>query len=142
MPSGWPVGLKWPPAVMKSGPSHLPTAWMWNPWIPGGSLNLIPPSLDPFSAKNRPLERADLEAALSQAGLVGFPQGHGSLSFGRRDVCGQHRARAEEQQALEQRVIERVQHRAHRRDQRKRLDEGAALLGHLAEHLTAHRHVG
>src|SRR5665647_954232 len=29
------AGLKWPPAVVKPGASHLPTSWMWMACTPG-----------------------------------------------------------------------------------------------------------
>lgn len=62
-----------------SRPAYAPS------WIDPQRLSLIPPSLDPFSAKNRDLARADVEAALRHAGLVGLPATHGSLAFVRRD---------------------------------------------------------
>ena len=54
-------------------------------WIDRDRLWLIPPSLDPFSTKNRPFPRPDVEAALRQAGVVTFPDGDGHLHFVRRD---------------------------------------------------------
>jgi trehalose synthase len=54
-------------------------------WVARRQVWVIPPSLDPFSAKNRTLEKADVEASLGQAGLVRFPPDHGDLSFKRRD---------------------------------------------------------
>lgn len=54
-------------------------------WIEPSRLWVIPPSLDPFSAKNRELDRADLEASLSHSGLVRFPLGSGRLSFLQRN---------------------------------------------------------
>ena len=54
-------------------------------WVGRDRLWVIPPSLDPFSAKNEDLSRADLEATLRHAGLVEFPENHGSLEFVRRD---------------------------------------------------------
>ena len=59
-------------------------------WIDPKRLWLIPPSLDPFSNKNRPLAQSEVEAALRQAGIVNFPDGGGSLDFVRRD--GSHGA--------------------------------------------------
>jgi trehalose synthase len=53
-------------------------------WVDQDRLSLIPPSLDPLSAKNRDLDRADTEATLRRAGIVDFPRDHGSLSFVRR----------------------------------------------------------
>jgi trehalose synthase len=54
-------------------------------WVSPDRLWVIPPSLDPFSAKNRALDTADVEASLAQAGLVGAPTARGSLAFVRRD---------------------------------------------------------
>ena len=54
-------------------------------WVAPTQVWVIPPSLDPFSAKNQALERADVEASLGQAGLVRFSPDHGGLSFLRRD---------------------------------------------------------
>lgn len=54
-------------------------------WVEPSRLWVIPPSLDPFSAKNRDLGRADLEASLSRSGLVRFPQANGKLSFLQRN---------------------------------------------------------
>ena len=54
-------------------------------WVDRDSVWLIPPSLDPFSSKNRPLRPVDVRAALRHAGIVAFPFEHGSLDFIRRD---------------------------------------------------------
>ncbi len=57
-------------------------------WVDKKRVRLIPPSLDPFSAKNVDLPQADLEATLRQAALVDIPEDHGSLEFVRRDGSG------------------------------------------------------
>jgi trehalose synthase len=54
-------------------------------WVDPARLCVIPPSIDPFSAKNRDLARADVEAALRHAGIIRIPENHGSLAFVRRD---------------------------------------------------------
>ncbi len=54
-------------------------------WVDSSRVRMIPPSLDPFSAKNIDLPHADLEATLRQAALVAIPEDHGSLEFVRRD---------------------------------------------------------
>jgi trehalose synthase len=54
-------------------------------WVPAERLAVIPPSLDPFTAKNEELSPADVDAALRQAALVLAPKDHGSLRFRRRD---------------------------------------------------------
>lgn len=54
-------------------------------WVDKNLVRMIPPSLDPFSAKNIDLPQADLEATLRQSGLVDISEDHGSLEFVRRD---------------------------------------------------------
>ena len=54
-------------------------------WVPGDRLWVIPPSLDPFSAKNAELSPADVDAALREASLVDADRDHGSLQFTRRN---------------------------------------------------------
>jgi trehalose synthase len=54
-------------------------------WTDADRVWLIPPSLDPFSTKNRPLQRQDVRAALRQAGIVLFGADGGTLEFERRD---------------------------------------------------------
>ncbi len=55
------------------------------PWVPRDLLSIIPPSLDPFTAKNSDLSTADVAAALRQSGLVDAERDNGSLEFVRRD---------------------------------------------------------
>jgi trehalose synthase len=54
-------------------------------WVPRDKVWVIPPSLDPFSAKNVGLVDADVDAALRAAELVDLGEDGGSLSFTRRD---------------------------------------------------------
>jgi trehalose synthase len=54
-------------------------------WADPGRIWEIPPSLDPFSTKNRPLPPADVREALRHAGLVSFAADHGRRDFVRRD---------------------------------------------------------
>jgi trehalose synthase len=54
-------------------------------WVPRSELAIIPPSLDPFSAKNLWLSGTDVEAALREAALVDLRPGDGTLRFTRRD---------------------------------------------------------
>jgi trehalose synthase len=54
-------------------------------WLDRSTMTIIPPSLDPFSAKNVELAPADVGAALRHAGLVRTPTDDGSLDFVRRD---------------------------------------------------------
>jgi trehalose synthase len=54
-------------------------------WVGQDRLWIIPPSLDPFSAKNAELSPADVDAALREAALVDTDKDHGSLQFTRRD---------------------------------------------------------
>ena len=54
------------------------------PWVPDEKLWVIPPSLDPFSAKNIDLTLPDVLTTLRVAGLVDTPPNGGSLEFVRR----------------------------------------------------------
>lgn len=65
-------------AMIFSRPVYAPA------WTDPGRLWSIPPSLDPFTAKNRDLAPADVEATLSYAGLIA-PDGHPDVAFTRRD---------------------------------------------------------
>ncbi len=49
------------------------------------AVRIIPPSLDPFTAKNGDMSEPDVRATLRQAGLVDVPADGGSLEFVRRD---------------------------------------------------------
>jgi trehalose synthase len=54
-------------------------------WVPREHLGVIAPSIDPFSAKNEPIERADVVRLLQHVGLLahdGAPPAH---EFTRRD---------------------------------------------------------
>jgi len=53
-------------------------------WVPQQKLWVIPPSLDPFSAKNVGLTLPDVSTTLRVAGLVDTPPDGGSLQFVRR----------------------------------------------------------
>ena len=54
-------------------------------WVPDDRLWVIPPSLDPFTAKNTWLEPSKVTTALRHTGLVAFPHDDGDLHFVRRD---------------------------------------------------------
>ena len=54
-------------------------------WLPDDRVLVIPPSLDPFSAKNAGLAPADVAAVLRHSGLVDLATSDGRLSFARRD---------------------------------------------------------
>ena len=54
-------------------------------WLPPEALRVIPPSLDPFSAKNAELTTHSVRGALDRAGLVARDDGDGTLQFTRRD---------------------------------------------------------
>lgn len=55
-------------------------------WVPEHKVEIIPPSIDPFSAKNCPLTPEQVRGCLAHAGLVnGSPQPGGDLGFTRRD---------------------------------------------------------
>ncbi len=46
---------------------------------------IIPPSIDPFSAKNQEMDAASVRAILVETGIVGGPHGSGSPSYLRHD---------------------------------------------------------
>jgi trehalose synthase len=54
-------------------------------WLPMERVTVIPPSLDPFSAKNADMSAASVRGALDRAGLVERIDGDGILEFTRRD---------------------------------------------------------
>jgi trehalose synthase len=55
------------------------------PWVPAERLWVIPPSIDPFSVKNRAIEPGEATAVLRRAGLVEVPVPADGLTFVRRD---------------------------------------------------------
>lgn len=54
-------------------------------WAADGRLVVIPPSIDPFSAKNAPLEPVDVATVMARAGLVSGGDVDGPVRFTRRD---------------------------------------------------------
>lgn len=54
-------------------------------WCPRERAMVIPPSIDPFSAKNQELDEAAVRAILVQSGLVAGPPGAGTPVFVRED---------------------------------------------------------
>jgi trehalose synthase len=54
-------------------------------WVPQERLMVIPPSIDPFSTKNRRLEPADVDAVLRCVGLLDARYEQDELTFVRRD---------------------------------------------------------
>jgi trehalose synthase len=60
------------------------------PWVPAHEVHVIPPSIDPFSAKNEPMSRRNVRLAL---GYIGLLDGDGSppvVPFTRRDGSPGH----------------------------------------------------
>ena len=55
------------------------------PWIPAGQAWIIPPSIDPFSAKNQQLDAATIEAILATIGILDGPPSAAPGRFTRRD---------------------------------------------------------
>jgi trehalose synthase len=56
------------------------------PWMPRDRLFVIPPSIDPFSAKNRSMSASEVRRALQHVGFLGGGTGgRSSASFPRRD---------------------------------------------------------
>jgi trehalose synthase len=54
-------------------------------WVDDNKVWLIPPSLDPFTAKNTDIPPGDVEAVLHHAGLALTTERHGRFLFQRRD---------------------------------------------------------
>jgi trehalose synthase len=105
------------------------------PWLPTKRTWVIPPSLDPFSAKNADLTTASVRAALHQAGLVSSPSGDDGLGFTRRDgsagsVRAHHGLLLDEAQPLsaDTRVMLQVSRWDHLKDM-------AGVLTGFADHL-------
>ncbi len=70
-------------------------------WIPDDRLWVVPPSLDPFSAKNVHLSDADVHRTLQVAGLVLAEAGGERPGFGRRRSDGPGRVRARESMMID-----------------------------------------
>jgi len=54
-------------------------------WVDQNKVWIIPPSLDPFTAKNTEIPAGDVEAVLRHAGLTVTTERHGRFLFTRRD---------------------------------------------------------
>ncbi|GAA2039544.1 glycosyltransferase [Terrabacter terrae] len=54
-------------------------------WLPASRVWVIPPSLDPFSAKNAPMTEESVRGALHRAGIVERLDGDGNVAFVRRN---------------------------------------------------------
>jgi trehalose synthase len=54
-------------------------------WVDDNMVWIIPPSLDPFTAKNADIPPGDVEAVLHHAGLAVTTERHGRFLFHRRD---------------------------------------------------------
>jgi trehalose synthase len=54
-------------------------------WVDDNKVWIIPPSLDPFTAKNAEIPPGDVESVLRHAGLVLTTERHGRFLFHRRD---------------------------------------------------------
>jgi len=55
------------------------------PWADPSRTHVIPPSIDPFSAKNEPMSRRNVRLALSYVGLLDGDGGPPAVPFARRD---------------------------------------------------------
>ena len=70
---------------LEQAEAHVFTRWEYVPdWVPADRIWIIPPSLDPLSAKNIDMDRRSVQATLARAGLVAFPAGEGPVTFARR----------------------------------------------------------
>jgi trehalose synthase len=54
-------------------------------WMPHDRVSVIPPSIDPFSAKNQPMSEAEARHSLQHVGLLEDGTGRHAASFSRRD---------------------------------------------------------
>jgi trehalose synthase len=54
-------------------------------WADEGRVHVIPPSIDPFSAKNEPISRRNVRLTLGYVGLIGGDGGVPAVPFTRRD---------------------------------------------------------
>jgi trehalose synthase len=66
-------------AVIVSRPVFAP------PWAPPDRIHVIPPSIDPFSAKNEPMSHRNVRLALGYAGLIDGDGNPPVVPFTRRD---------------------------------------------------------
>ena len=64
------------------------------PWIPAGQAWIIPPSIDPFSAKNQKLDAAAVQAILATIGILDGQPSQPPGRFARRDGTVGHVTRA------------------------------------------------
>lgn len=64
-------------AFVFSRRAYVPT------WVPANQVSIIPPSIDPFSAKNQPIPGGDLPHFLARIGVTPGPTGR--ATFGRSD---------------------------------------------------------
>jgi trehalose synthase len=103
-------------------------------WVPDDRLWIIPPSLDPFSAKNAELSPADVDAALRQAGLVDTDKDHGSLGFTRRDGSTGS-VRPHRSLVLDGAMVERGARLVLQVSRWDRLKDMAGVLNGFAQHL-------
>lgn len=54
-------------------------------WVPGDRLAVIPPSIDPFSAKNEMIDSTQVNRLLQYVGILAGDGGDPAISFQRRD---------------------------------------------------------
>ena len=54
-------------------------------WVPADRLAVIAPSIDPFSAKNEPMDRTQVIRVLHHVGILAGNEDHPAVSFPRRD---------------------------------------------------------
>ena len=66
-------------AVVFSRAQYVP------PWIPPEQVNIIPPSIDPFSPKNQEMDDDTVRSILAQIGVITWPAPASPATFTRRD---------------------------------------------------------
>jgi trehalose synthase len=104
-------------------------------WVDENRVWVIPPSLDPFTAKNTEISPGDVDAVLNHAGLVRIDDRNGSVQFRRRDgstgVVRPHERLIDGDQVVpgEARLVLQV-------SRWDRLKDMAGVLTGFAEHLS------
>ena len=107
-------------------------------WVPQQKIKVIPPSLDPFSAKNAALPEESVAATLRLAGLVDLDSSSDSATFVRRDgssgvVRPRHDLLAQGPLEAEARVVLQVSRWDHLKDMAGVLQGFAAHVDDLED---------
>ena len=104
-------------------------------WVDPDRIWLIPPSLDPFSAKNAELSARDVNAVLRTAGLVDTPPDSGTMEFVRRDGS-RGRTRPHDGLVLDGAMLPREAQIVMQVSRWDRLKDMAGVMTGFADHIT------